>query len=284
MSIVLTGASGFIGRAVLSELLEFRDEDVVTLGRTPTDADAARVRNVHWDMIAGPPPAVEGPVTCVVHMAAHADFVDRSLGPVFADNLSAATSLACWAAAKGALFVFASTVGIHGRSGSVGAGSPLDPQDDYTLSKWASEVAIRAVTTRSVCLRIGGVFGVDGPAHLGLNRALTEAVRRGTVPTIKGPGRALRNYICAQDVARWIRHLIDARTSTPDPMHETVYVAHTEIMSIRDYITAIAEVVCGSAPDEAPGAEGGDFTVVPDATPFELVSFQDYLRRACARS
>jgi nucleoside-diphosphate-sugar epimerase len=281
MGIVLTGASGFIGRSVLSELLESGEDDVVTVGRTPPDAP--EVRHVYWDMAGGSPPDVDGPVTAVIHMAARANFVDRCFGPVFVDNLAAAVSLACWAAQKHALFVFASAAGVHGRQGSVGSGSALDPQDDYTLSKLASEVAIRAAVTRTLSLRIGGVYGIDGPSHLGLNRAITGAVREAALPTIEGPGRALRNYICVEDVARWIRLLVQARNSSRGPLHETVYIAHTESMSVREYITEIADIVCRSAPIEVPGAEGGDFTVRPDTPPFDLTSFQDYLRRVCGR-
>jgi nucleoside-diphosphate-sugar epimerase len=234
-------------------------------------------------MDSGIPPDVGEPVTAVIHMAAKANFVDRCFGPIFADNLSAAVALARWAAQKDALFVFASAAGVHGRQGSVGSGSKLDPQDDYTLSKLASEVAIRAVAPRTLSLRIGGVYGIDGPAHLGLNQAITRAVREATVPMIRGGGHALRNYICVEDVARWIRHLMHSRGSSSAPLHETVYVAHTEHMTVREYIAEIAAIVCGSAPIEVPGAEVDDFTVRSDPPPFDLMSFQNYLRRLCDR-
>ena len=70
-----------------------------------------------------------------------------------------------------------SGAGIDHRGGwrtgaEAGSQTPDRPDTDYGRSKWLAERNIDQSGCRAVSLRLSGLFGRSGPAHLGLNRAL----------------------------------------------------------------------------------------------------------------
>jgi nucleoside-diphosphate-sugar epimerase len=169
MRVVVTGASGFVGRVVVPAL-RARGHDVLALDRAALgDIGAIRDWSVH---LSGS--------DAVVHLAgvAHARQTDeRRLRAV---NVDAALALGKAAAAAGAKMLQMSSVKVLGEEtprGSFDDSSPHAPQDAYARAKAEAETALRAVPGLSLTvLRPPLVYGPGVKANF---FALMRAVARG---------------------------------------------------------------------------------------------------------
>jgi len=183
--ILVTGATGFVGRSLCPALLAAGHE-VVAATRTSTTgslrADVARL--AVGDVGPGTPweQALQG-CEVVVHLAAHAHRPgERESSKYFEVNAQGTRSLAECAAQAGVRhFVYVSTVKVHGEGGSgpVNEDSKFDPRDDYACSKREGEIALEQVAAASAMrytiLRPPLVYGPGVKANfLSLMRAIAR--------------------------------------------------------------------------------------------------------------
>jgi UDP-glucose 4-epimerase len=96
------------------------------------------------------------------------------------------------------------------------------------------------------------LFGLHGPDHLGLNRALRSA-QSGVPPTVVAEGRARRNYVFVCDAAATFRHCIEQR------MHGVFWVGGSEILYMREILETVCDVYLpGKSPIRVQGTEAPD--------------------------
>jgi nucleoside-diphosphate-sugar epimerase len=167
--IVVTGASGFIGRALVARL-NSQARFVIALGRAEFEAPGEA-----WQA------SVDG-ADCVIHLAARAHRGgDDSL---FESDAQLARSVARAAAQRGVRrFIHMSSIGVLGTSTN---GSPFTeqsaaaPKEPYARAKLRSEQAVRAelaaAPTDWVILRPTMVYGPDAPGNFA---RLLGAIRKG---------------------------------------------------------------------------------------------------------
>ncbi|HXN16201.1 MAG TPA: NAD-dependent epimerase/dehydratase family protein [Usitatibacter sp.] len=134
---ILTGASGFVGRALASELAE--PFEALALGRPDW------VRAIE---------ACDFRDATVFHLAARAHRTAAQTDAVYVhDNLDKTRALAEAAAARGARrFVFMSSIKVNGEETShvpFRSADPPTPQNAYARSKWAAEQALRELAART---------------------------------------------------------------------------------------------------------------------------------------
>jgi nucleoside-diphosphate-sugar epimerase len=226
------------------------------------------------------------PCHVVIHLAAHVDF-GQSLEIIqYNVNTVSTIKLADYAQAHDAYFIFASMVAVHGNKYRViDETRPIYPENHYAVSKYLSEEVIKTYVQNYSILRICGIYGLGGPEHLGINKAITDAFKKKHSPTLKGPGKAKRNYICVNDVAQWILHLVGKYENALTPgekdkkdLNETLYLAGPEVMTIEDYLKTIVEILLpGMAIDRREGPENSDFVVKGSPAPFRQLTFKEYL-------
>lgn len=255
---LVTGFSGFLGRHTVTAL-ELDGWHVIRAGRQrPTGND--RASYVYLDLESPSSIAnleLSQRPDVIIHLGAKVDFHPRSIGELYAANVLATGLLAHLATQCGGRIVFASTALIHGiRQERISIDEKVVPDTFYACSKHLAEKLIEASGVNSCVLRFGGLFGREGPDHLGINRAIDGALN-GAAPTRVGEGSAKRNYLYVKDAARAVARAAAGLVGTH-------LVAGSEILSIAEMLE---EVCHGLAPDILPlfkaGSEAPDQIIVP---------------------
>jgi nucleoside-diphosphate-sugar epimerase len=199
----ITGASGFIGKHVLAQLL-VEGWSVRALTRKESNEPNGLVRYVRGDLttasVADLEPFVSG-CDVVIHCAGELHDPER----MTALHVTGTSRLA--EAAKGRIgrWVQLSSTGVYGprTSGLITEDTPTAPVGAYEVTKWQSEEIVRETAGRGgfelSVLRPSIVFGEDMPNQS--LRQMLNAIRAGYFAYIGAPG-ASANYVHVTDVAR----------------------------------------------------------------------------------
>jgi nucleoside-diphosphate-sugar epimerase len=195
-SILLTGAGGFLGRAIQAELKSF---DIISLSRKGGDI-------IH-DLTSSAPKLP--PADIVVHCAGKAHVVPKTEAErkaFFDVNVVGTRNLLKGIELSGSLphaFVLISTVAVYGVETGVliTEQQPLNAVEPYGLSKiQAEEIVLEWCAKHSVTctiLRLPLVAGPNPPGNLG---SMIRAIRRGYYFNIDNGG-AKKSVVLAKDVA-----------------------------------------------------------------------------------
>ena len=214
--ILVTGATGFIGRALMPALRDAR-------GLSRGDADLGKP--VDWrPLLAG--------VDAVVHLAGQAHAKD-ALPDSHYDRINhvATAELAQACAAVGARLVFVSS--IRAQTGPVAATTLTErdepqPTDAYGRSKLAAEIAVRASGVAHTILRPVLVYGQELKGNLATLKKLASL----PVPLPFGSFSNRRSLLSLDALVRAIQFSIAATTN------ETYVVADRAPIELRDIIGA----------------------------------------------
>ena len=211
MKWLVTGASGFVGRAMVARLARDAGNEVCAAIRRPGDPWPG---GVVTPLVAELGPDTDwrahlAGVDVVVHLAARVHARDDTQEEALAEsrrvNVQGTQNLARQAAQAGVRrLVFASSVKVHGETTLPGVPFRADdtphPQGAYGVSKHEAELALRvlAATTRMevVVVRPPLVYGPGVQANF---RALMHAVARG-VPLPLGAVHNLRSFVALDNL------------------------------------------------------------------------------------
>ncbi|ASC64857.1 hypothetical protein B9P52_11310 [Achromobacter denitrificans] len=211
MRIAVTGASGYIGRALIS-LLQERGVDTLALVRGQP-ADPIPSGNHVWianaDLMSLDPDVLQG-CDAIVHLAGRAHTRDTHANGInLFDQVNRQMATAVAQAARRAgvgRFVHVSTIGVHGTwsASNVMETSPLTGTSPYALSKIAAEEELLEVFhTAPDCLYIVRPPMVYGPDCPGNFSKLIKLVKTG-LPLPFASVRAKRSFIHVRNLADFL--------------------------------------------------------------------------------
>lgn len=217
-NVLLTGATGFVGSALLTQLLERAEYSVAIASRRENSALARQCR-VHilggfgaetsWHKALND-------IDCVVHVAGRAHVFEKEANALelFRDaNTYATLNLAKQAVASGVKrFVFISSIGVNG---AFTTDTPFcedsipSPSTDYAISKLEAETGLMEIARTTgmevVIIRPPLVYAAHAPGNF---RRLLKLVRTG-IPLPFGRVRNNRSMIALENLVDLIIVCID---------------------------------------------------------------------------
>lgn len=245
--ILVTGAAGFIGRALCAHLAKAGVPHVAVV-RALAPEDAKRAAYVALgDFAAADWHEVLSGVETVVHLAgrAHRTGPDADAPtPYVVANVHVTRRLADAAARAGVRrIVFASTVKVYGEATEPGrpfrAGDPSAPQDAYARSKAEAENVLREIATargvETVILRLPLTYG---PGVKGNFRTLLESVAgRRRLPLAGIVNRRSLLYVGNAVSA------LETALTAPAPRGDALPIADAETVSTPELVVKLARAL-----------------------------------------
>jgi nucleoside-diphosphate-sugar epimerase len=205
MNVLVTGASGFVGRALVDELRHGDGAyEVHPLGRA--DGDLAEPGTADAAVAAARPDVV-------VHAAARIGVVRCGDEPELAirSNVLATALVARAAAASGARLAYVSTSDVYGSAVAADEETPPAPESLYAHTKlWGEQAAALYAPEGLTVLRLANPYGPGVDAGQGkgaLPTMLRQATARERIPVFRGEARA---WCWIGDVARGIRLVLES--------------------------------------------------------------------------
>jgi nucleoside-diphosphate-sugar epimerase len=246
MRVLVTGASGFVGRATCDELRS-RGHDVVALVRRP-GSEPEGTEAVHGDIASGE--SLTGAVAqarpdCVVHLAAEIAS-QRSEAKIRATNVDGTRRLVEAARAVGGdpKVVFCSTVVTGDAHGELlEPDKPLPVETPYGRSKQEGERIVRESGLPYAIVRPSHVYGPGGWYAEEFVQRLRQPGRFAVI----GRGDNLWDVVRVEDVAS---ALVDAAEKAPSG--GVYHAADDEPITFYDFIALTAEAAGTGPPRRVP--------------------------------
>jgi len=225
MRILVTGASGFIGKNLLQELPQ--DEQVVAQycrsTSFPEFLNRARLSNVvplqadlTTDTGIEQVAALSSAFDCCVFLAANGDPAVSAAKPAFDLNSNALTLVKLLEKIRFGKFIYFSSGAVYdGLSGPVTPSCALSPRLPYAISKLASERYLKhfkhqGCLEHSVAVRFFGAYGPHEPSRKIYSRLVRQfGMLREPRFTIRGDGRNLIDAMHVSDAVRAILLFIE---------------------------------------------------------------------------
>ena len=249
MRVLVTGSTGFVGKALIPAIL-FRGHHPVEAVRRTKEKPNDRVSTFvvgNIDGTTGWSKAVQS-AEAVIHLAARVHVMSESDGDPLAEyrrvNTEGTLNLARQAAEVGVRrFISLSTIGVNGNStlhGKVFA--PTDtpsPHDPYSMSKHEAEIGLHSIAKSTgmelVIIRPPLVYGANAPGNFG---KLTRLVAK-SLPLPLGSINNRRSLVGIDNLVDFIITCLEQPTAA----NETFMVSDGEDLSTPDLIRRMARTM-----------------------------------------
>ena len=249
MNILVTGSTGFVGSAFLSQLRSKNIHDITIIIRK-------RREDINYDGIKVIVSEIhEGidlsnalvDIDTVVHLAARAHILDEKvLSPLntFREvNVFSTLNLAAQAASNGVKrFIFISSIGVNGNKTNRDSFTAIDkpsPKEPYAISKYEAEVGLHQISNETdmelVIIRPPLVYGANAPGNFG---RLMQIVERG-IPLPLGGVHNKRSFVALPNLVDLIINCVE----NPAAANQTLLVSDGEDLSTAELLTRMSKAL-----------------------------------------
>lgn len=259
MKIVVTGALGHIGSALIRQLpLHFPGAEIVMLDNMMTQRYASlfdlpavgRYRFIEADVRRiDLHPVLEG-AHAVIHLAAITDAAgtfDRA-AELEANNFDATTKIAAACQSAGARLIHLSSTSVYGTQNDVVSedctAEELKPQSPYATTKLKEEELVQSLAQsrglQAIVFRFGTIFGVSPGMryHTAVNKFCWQAVMKQPLSVWNGAYDQKRPYLDLVDAIRAIAFVIKH-----DLFDGSIYNVLTLNATVREIVECIRDFV-----------------------------------------
>jgi nucleoside-diphosphate-sugar epimerase len=245
--ILITGASGFIGQNLVSELLQ-QEFSITIVSRKKSklfdnDVDEVVVgdlcNNINWLSILEK-------IDCVIHLAAKAHVMNKNNSSVFDNfrkiNLDLTLNLAKHSAAsKVKRFIFLSSIGVNGNQNNkpFTEDDKPNPQEPYAISKYEAEQGLFKISKKTgmevVIIRPPLVYGPNAPGNFG--RLMSWASKKYPMPLPLGLVGNSRSLMAIDNLVDFIITCVTHKNAA----NEVFLVSDREDLSTTQLLRKIAK-------------------------------------------
>jgi nucleoside-diphosphate-sugar epimerase len=247
MKILLTGATGFIGKKLIQELSNKNFELSVILRHKTDYLPGAIKQFVIGDFAkhADYSNALTD-IDCVIHLAGKAHVVDKSKASVLDEfrliNADLSLNIAKQAAAAGVnRFVFLSSIGVNGNQNIkpfLESDAP-NPQEPYAISKHEAEQKLFKLTKETdmgvVIIRPPLVYGANAPGNFG--RLMSWASKKYPMPLPLGLVGNSRSLVAIDNLIDFIITCVTHKNAA----NEVFLISDREDLSTTQLLRKIAK-------------------------------------------
>ena len=233
--ILITGASGFLGKSILN-FFSSKEISILSLGRNS-------LNDIKCDLSSEIPNLNFTEIELVIHAAGKAHKIPKTkieVSQFFEVNMKGTQNLLISLEQLSQLpkyFVFISTVAVYGLDSGmkIGENTPLLAIDPYGLSKIQAEKLViewcKQHNVKSTILRLPLLVGKNPPGNLG---AMINAIRKGYYFNIDN-GKAKKSMVLTEDVAKFIPIIapIGGIYNLTDGVHPSFYQASSAVAKNR---------------------------------------------------
>jgi len=203
VNILVTGYSGFLGKEVVNILNDY-GYSLIFLGKKKkkknyffcdlnnTEKLKLILNDLNPDVI--------------VNLAAVVDF-NKKYKQIYKINSLCPYEIAKFCKKRNIHLIHASSISVHGIKKIYSSKTRYNPISNYAKSKLEADILIAKSRCKYTILRFNGIYGKNGPDHLGINKFIRLASRRKIIK-FNGNKDSLRNYIFVKDAAKVILHII----------------------------------------------------------------------------
>lgn len=263
MTVLLTGAAGFIG-STLAERIVARGMEVVGIDSfDPFYPRAGKERNLER---VRPSPrfvlvesdirdrsildTIPGTVDTVIHLAALAGVRPSINAPLKyeATNIGGTNQLLEWAKDRHIKrFIFASSSSVYGNTPTVPFAESAEiqhPISPYAATKVAGELLCHTYhhlyDMSVVALRFFTVYGPRQRPDLAIHK-FAKLLRNSQPIPMYGDGSTERDYTYIDDIVDGVLGSLDLLERSDDPIFEVINLGESQTISLKEMITVLAE-------------------------------------------
>jgi nucleoside-diphosphate-sugar epimerase len=242
MNILVTGATGFIGRNLVAKLVEEK-QDITALVRKTSEVSGIpkEIRLVEGDLLdlASLQEAVEG-AEMVIHLAAMFDFYPKDVDLLYRVNVEGTRNLltACKKASV-RRFIYCSTSETTGVVKDPPATEETEPNPvyDYGKSKIEAEKVVREeAATGGFDYIILRPVGVTGPGEFYVGFETIKAIANGEISMIPGDGQKHIMFMHVDDVVQGFLSAI----RTKNGVNETFLLCTDDVFTYEEVFQFVA--------------------------------------------
>ncbi len=234
--IIVTGAAGLIGSAIIWDLNNRGFDDILAVDQLGGDERWKNLRGIRFRDYMEKTPFIEmlqddalpEPVEAIIHMGACSDTTERNASYLIQNNFEYTKALARWATDRKVRFIYASSAATYGDGsrGYTDSESELDqlaPLNMYGYSKHLFDLWARrqGLLDRIVGLKYFNVFGPNeyhkGDMRSVVIKAFEQILDNGRVRLFRShrsdyrDGEQKRDFLYVKDAARMTLHFLDNR-------------------------------------------------------------------------